>query len=107
MRISTRGCWLQGVLWAGLVCQVLAVPPPAVRPSVKHDAQQRSEDDLSHIIVNMINDFPDSFFNLLNLSPPDFLDFISLYNNVIIHINPILIHVGLTLSHLNHFPFLS
>ena len=37
-----------------MVCQVLAVPPPAVRPSVKHDAQQRSEDDLSHIIVNMI-----------------------------------------------------
>ena len=26
MRISTRGCWLQGVLWAGLVCQILAVP---------------------------------------------------------------------------------
>ena len=37
-----------------MVCQVLAVPPPAVRPSVKHDAQQRSEDDISHIIVNMI-----------------------------------------------------
>ena len=36
------------------VCQVLAVPPPAVRPSVKHDAQQRSEDDISHIIVNII-----------------------------------------------------
>ena len=34
--------------------QVLAVPPPAVRPSVKHDAQQRSEDDISHIIVNII-----------------------------------------------------
>ena len=37
-----------------MVCQVLAVPPPAVRPSVKHDAQQRSEDDISHIIVNII-----------------------------------------------------
>jgi len=37
-----------------MICQVLAVPPPAVRPSVKHDAQQRSEDDLSHIIVNII-----------------------------------------------------
>ena len=36
------------------ICQTLAVPPPAVRPSVKHDAQQRSEDDLSHIIVNVI-----------------------------------------------------
>jgi DNA-directed RNA polymerase II subunit RPB1 len=37
-----------------MICQVLLVPPPAVRPSVKHDAQQRSEDDLSHILVNII-----------------------------------------------------
>ena len=37
-----------------LVCQVMLVPPPAVRPSVKHDEQQRSEDDLSHILVNII-----------------------------------------------------
>ena len=37
-----------------MVCQVMIVPPPAIRPSVKHDAQQRSEDDLSHILVNII-----------------------------------------------------
>ena len=37
-----------------MICQALAVPPPAVRPSVKHDAQQRSEDDLSHIIINIL-----------------------------------------------------
>ena len=37
-----------------MVCQVMAVPPPSLRPSVKHDAQQRSEDDISHIIVNII-----------------------------------------------------
>ena len=37
-----------------MICKVFAVPPPAVRPSVKHDAQQRSEDDISHIIVNII-----------------------------------------------------
>jgi DNA-directed RNA polymerase beta' subunit len=30
------------------------VAPPAVRPSVKHDAQQRSEDDLTHIYSNII-----------------------------------------------------
>ena len=38
-------------LWARpdwMICQVLPVPPPAVRPSVKHDSQQRSEDDLTH-----------------------------------------------------------
>ena len=37
-----------------MVCQVLAIPPPAVRPSIKHDSQQRSEDDITHIIVNII-----------------------------------------------------
>ena len=37
-----------------MICQVMSVPPPSVRPSVKHDAQQRSEDDLSHILVNII-----------------------------------------------------
>ena len=37
-----------------MICQVLPVPPPSVRPSVKHDAQQRSEDDLTHIYSNII-----------------------------------------------------
>ena len=44
-------------IWArpeSMICRVLAVPPPAVRPSVKHDAQQRSEDDLTHIIINIL-----------------------------------------------------
>jgi DNA-directed RNA polymerase II subunit RPB1 len=36
------------------VCQVLMVPPPSMRPSVKQDDQQRSEDDLTHILVNII-----------------------------------------------------
>lgn len=37
-----------------MICQVLSVPPPAVRPSVRHDSQQRSEDDLTHILVNIL-----------------------------------------------------
>ena len=37
-----------------MICQVLLIPPPAVRPYVKHDAQQRSEDDLTHILVNIL-----------------------------------------------------
>ena len=37
-----------------MICQVLGVPPPAVRPSIKHNSQQRSEDDISHIIINII-----------------------------------------------------
>ena len=57
-RISDEDVSFMGFspLWSRpewMVCQVLAVPPPAVRPSVKHDSQQRSEDDISHIIVNL------------------------------------------------------
>lgn len=37
-----------------MICQVMAVPPPAVRPSVKHDASQKSEDDLTHILISII-----------------------------------------------------
>jgi DNA-directed RNA polymerase II subunit RPB1 len=42
-----------------MVCKVLPVPPPAVRPSVKHDAQQRSEDDLTHIYSSIIKNNTD------------------------------------------------
>ena len=44
-------------LWARpewFICQVLAVPPPAVRPSVKQESQQRSEDDLTHLIIHIL-----------------------------------------------------
>jgi len=37
-----------------MICQIFAVPPPSVRPSVKQDSQQRSEDDITHIIINII-----------------------------------------------------
>jgi len=37
-----------------MICSVLAVPPPAVRPSVKMDGNQRSEDDITHILVNIL-----------------------------------------------------
>ena len=37
-----------------MICQVQPVPPPSVRPSVTHDGQQRSEDDLTHIMINII-----------------------------------------------------
>ena len=58
-RISDEDVTFMGfsAIWSRpdwMICQVLAVPPPAVRPSVKHDAQQRSEDDISHIIVNIV-----------------------------------------------------
>jgi DNA-directed RNA polymerase II subunit RPB1 len=58
-RISDEDVSFMGFhpLWSRpewMVCEVLAIPPPAVRPSVKHDAQQRSEDDITHTIVNII-----------------------------------------------------
>uniref|UniRef100_A0A6C0LVD1 DNA-directed RNA polymerase II subunit RPB1 n=1 Tax=viral metagenome TaxID=1070528 RepID=A0A6C0LVD1_9ZZZZ len=58
-RVSDEDVTFMGFnpLWSRpdwMICQVLAVPPPAVRPSVKHDAQQRSEDDITHTIVNII-----------------------------------------------------
>ena len=49
-----------------MICQALPVPPPSVRPSVKHDAQQRSEDDLTHIYSNIIKinkDLQDKIIN--------------------------------------------
>lgn len=36
------------------ICEVLPVPPPAMRPSVKHDVNQRSEDDLTQIYGTII-----------------------------------------------------
>ena len=37
-----------------MICEVLAVPPPAVRPSIKMDGQQRNEDDISHMLVDIV-----------------------------------------------------
>lgn len=37
-----------------MICQVMSVAPPAVRPSVRNDSQQHSEDDLTHILVNIV-----------------------------------------------------
>jgi len=37
-----------------MICTVLPVPPPAVRPSVKADTGQRSEDDLTHKLCDIV-----------------------------------------------------
>ena len=57
-----------------MICQVMSVPPPAVRPSVKHDAQQRSEDDLSHILVNIIKTNKTLQDKLSNNAPSNVID---------------------------------
>ena len=57
-----------------MICQVMLVPPPAVRPSVKHDAQQRSEDDLSHILVNIIKTNKTLQEKIQNNAPMNMID---------------------------------
>lgn len=37
-----------------MVCTVLPVPPPAVRPSVRNDTGQRMEDDLTHKLSDIV-----------------------------------------------------
>lgn len=58
-RISDRDCCLLGFSpkfnrpeW--MICTVLPVPPPAVRPSVRSDTGQRSEDDLTHKLCDIV-----------------------------------------------------
>jgi|LauGreDrversion4_2_1035121.scaffolds.fasta_scaffold07523_3 DNA-directed RNA polymerase II subunit RPB1 len=53
-----------------MICEVLPVPPPAVRPSVKLDAQQRSEDDLTHIYSNIIKTNRDLADKIANNATP-------------------------------------
>lgn len=57
-----------------MVCQVMLVPPPAVRPSVKHDAQQRSDDDLTHILVNIIKTNKALLEKIQNNAPAKVID---------------------------------
>ena len=57
-----------------MICQVMAVSPPAVRPSVKHDSQQRSEDDLSHILVNIIKTNKTLLEKIQNNAPANVID---------------------------------
>ena len=57
-----------------MICQVMAVPPPAVRPSVKHDAQQRSEDDLSHILVHIMKTNKTLQEKIQNNAPANVID---------------------------------
>lgn len=56
-RISDEDAKLLGFLdnkpkW--LICQNLLVPPPCIRPSVKHNINLRSEDDLTYKLLDII-----------------------------------------------------
>ena len=78
-RISDEDVSFMGFspLWSRpdwMVCQVMSVPPPSVRPSVKHDAQQRSEDDLSHILVNIIKTNKTLQEKIQNNAPANVID---------------------------------
>ena len=78
-RISDEDVSFMGFspLWSRpdwMICQVMSVPPPAVRPSVKHDSQQRSEDDLSHILVNIIKTNSTLQEKIQNNAPANVID---------------------------------
>jgi len=57
-----------------MVCQVLPVAPPSVRPSVKQDANQRSEDDLTHIYGHIIKTNKDLEDRIQNNAAPHVID---------------------------------
>jgi DNA-directed RNA polymerase II subunit RPB1 len=57
-----------------MICQVLPVPPPAVRPSVKHDANQRSEDDLTNIYANIIKNNTDLIKKINENAPSNVIE---------------------------------
>ena len=58
-KITDEDCKLLGFseLWCRpewLICSVLPVPPPSVRPSVKQDDSQRMDDDLTHKLSDIV-----------------------------------------------------
>ena len=58
-KITDEDCRYLGFseLWCRpewLICSVLPVPPPSVRPSVRQDDSQRMEDDLTHKLSDLI-----------------------------------------------------
>jgi DNA-directed RNA polymerase beta' subunit len=61
-----------------MICQVLPVPPPAMRPSVKLDAQQRSEDDLTHIYSNIIRYNKDLADKIASNASPNVIEGLSI-----------------------------
>ena len=58
-KISDEDCNLLGFsdTWCRpewMICSVLPVPPPSVRPSVKQDNSQRMDDDLTHKLSDIV-----------------------------------------------------
>ena len=58
-RISDEDCILIGLdpKWCRpewFICTILPVPPPSVRPSVRQSGGQRSEDDMTHKLIDII-----------------------------------------------------
>ena len=58
-RISDEDCEIMGFSrdWCRpdwLICTMLPVPPPSVRPSIRQFGGQRSEDDLTHKLHDIV-----------------------------------------------------
>lgn len=80
-----------------LICTKMVVPPPSVRPSVRTDTGQRSEDDLTHKICDIIKSNNSLKLKIENNIPKEQIDIASqllqyhvatLIDNKISGINP-------------------
>ena len=65
-----------------LICSVLPVAPPAVRPSGKQSSGQRSEDDITHKLVDIIknNNLLKKKLENKNTSNETIMIFVDLFN---------------------------
>jgi len=71
-----------------LICTVLPVPPPSVRPSVRQDNNQRSDDDLTYKLIDIVkinNKLKDyqSTLNNDDMTKPDHQKFIDDHTSLI------------------------
>ena len=87
-RISDEDCEVMGFSrkWCRpdwLICTMLPVSPPSVRPSIRQFGGQRSEDDITHKLHDIIKTNRDTYFTLVHeyqyhLCPHECPDFIQL-----------------------------
>ena len=88
-KISDEDCNLLGFssLWCRpewLICSVLPVPPPAMRPTVKQGDSQRMDDDLTHKLSEIVK-YNNTLKNKINsFARKEIID--DWYNMVVYHI---------------------
>ena len=67
-----------------LICSVLPVPPPAVRPSVKQGNSQRMDDDITHKLSDIVKYNNSLKAKMKSLARPEIIE--DWYNMVVYHV---------------------